>query len=120
MELRYIGKKTVADILKHTAPVKVAGVMPHNQDGNMLIQGDNAGVMKTLLNEYRLSGKIDLVYIDPPFATNSVFRHNELRTAHISSSLADSVAYSDTLLGAEYLEFLRERLVFLRELMSNE
>jgi adenine-specific DNA-methyltransferase len=120
MELTYTGKKTIADILKHTAPVKINGTFLHEQDGNMLIQGDNLAVMKTLLEEYHLGGKVDLVYIDPPFATNSVFRHNELRTAHVSSSLADTIAYSDTLLGADYLEFLRERLVFLRELMSNE
>jgi adenine-specific DNA-methyltransferase len=77
-------------------------------------------VMKMLLDEYQLGGKIDLVYIDPPFATNTVFRRNELRTAHVSHSNSDSIAYRDTLVGAEYLEFLRERLIFIRELMSNE
>jgi len=74
--------------------------------------------MQGLLRQHGLRGKVDLVYIDPPFATNNVFRHNDERTSHISSSHSDAVAYSDTLLGPEYLEFLRERLIFLRELMS--
>jgi adenine-specific DNA-methyltransferase len=86
----------------------------------MLIEGDNLDLMKALLDECQLRRKVDLVYIDPPFATNTVFRHNELRTSHVSSSLTDAVAYSDTLIGADYLEFLRERLLLLRELMSDQ
>jgi len=69
-----------------------------------------------LLNDY--SGKIDLVYIDPPFATNGHFKISEDRANTISSSNADEIAYSDTLVGADFLEFLRERLIFLRELLS--
>jgi adenine-specific DNA-methyltransferase len=121
MELLYKGKKSVYQILTETKPVKItADNTPYKDGRNKLIHGDNLGVMKTLLDDDHLGGKIDFVYIDPPFATNTVFRRNELRTAHVSHSLSDDVAYSDTLLGAEYLEFLRERLIFIRALMSNE
>jgi adenine-specific DNA-methyltransferase len=121
MELTYKGKKSVQEILNRTKPVKTQDGNTSYKDGaNMLIQGENLGVMKMLLDEYRLGGKIDLVYIDPPFATNTVFRRNELRTAHVSYSLSDAVAYRDTLVGADYLEFLRERLIFIRELMSDQ
>src|SRR5690242_9690502 len=35
--------------------------------GNRLIQGDNLAIMAALLPE--LSGRIDLIYLDPPFFT---------------------------------------------------
>src|SRR3989304_6959770 len=85
---------------------------------NKLIKGDNLQIMKALLHDYDMAGTVDLVYIDPPFSTNNVFRHNEIRTATISRGNNDTIAYSDTLVGREFLEFLRERLVFIRELMS--
>jgi adenine-specific DNA-methyltransferase len=119
MELTYKGKKSPSQILETTKPAHIgAGNISPDGKRRMLIRGDNLGIMQSLLREHGLRGKVDLVYIDPPFATNTVFRHNEERTAHISSSDSDAVAYSDTLLGAEYLEFIRERLIFLRELMS--
>lgn len=84
---------------------------------NLLIQGDNVSAMKGLLPKYR--GEVDLVYIDPPFATNGHFRIGEERVGTVSSSNHDALAYSDTLVGPEFLEFLRERLVLLRELLSD-
>ena len=41
------------------------------------------------------------------------------RTSTISASSEDEVAYTDTILGEEFLEFLRERLIFARELLSD-
>ena len=38
---------------------------------NLIIKGDNIKGLEYLLNDGGLKGKIDLVYIDPPFATNS-------------------------------------------------
>src|SRR3954451_2931816 len=120
MELIYKGKRSAQTILSDTKPANISAAdFPYKADSNMLIKGDNLDLMKLLLEEHKMMGKIDLVYIDPPFATNTVFRHNEIRTAHVSSSLTDDVAYSDTLVGPEYLEFIRERLVFIRELMSD-
>ena len=85
--------------------------------GNKLIQGDNLPVLRSLLDEYR--GKVALIYIDPPFATNGKFRVGNTRTGTVSSSNEDVVAYQDKLVGAEFLDFLRERLVLLRELLAD-
>lgn len=84
---------------------------------NKLIHGENLAALTALLPEYR--GKVALVYIDPPFATNSQFRIGNGRTATVSSSNGDALAYTDQLRGAEYLAFLRARLALLRELLAD-
>jgi adenine-specific DNA-methyltransferase len=120
MELVYKGKKSKADILQNTKPVKFKPITtPDNNAQNMLIQGDNINVMQALLQQHHLRNKINLVYIDPPFATNTVFRGSDARMSHVSISNTDEIAYTDTRKGAEYLEFMRERLIFLRELMAD-
>jgi len=85
-----------------------------------LFQGDNFEIMQSLIRKHKLVGSVDLVYIDPPFSTNTVFRINDYHISTISSSKTDRIAYSDTLKGAEFLEFLRQRLFLIRELMSNK
>ena len=50
-----------------------------------------------------------LIYIDPPYATQSVFQSRQ-----------QTDAYSDLLDGAHYLEFLRARLILLRELLAQD
>ena len=115
MLLTYENKKDEQVILERTlrAQLKLAS---GKGASNKLIQGDNLLILKTLLDDY--AGKIDLVYIDPPFATNGHFKISEERANTISSSNGDAIAYSDTLIGSDFLEFLRERLIFLRELLS--
>ena len=85
---------------------------------NILIQGDNLKGLDYLLREKNLKEEIDLVYIDPPFATGSNFTITEDRAATISNSRSGSIAYSDQLTGFEFIEFLRQRLLLLRELLS--
>lgn len=117
MILHYENKKAERDILNASgAELKT---ISGKGSRNKLIHGDNVAAMKTLLDKHDLGGKIDLVYIDPPFATNGHFKIGEDRANTISSSNGDVIAYSDTLLGTDFLEFLRERLIFLRELMSD-
>ena len=117
MFLSYEGKKPENDILQNTPKAKLQSVYGHGA-ASKLIQGDNLPILRSLLESWR--GKIALVYIDPPFATNATFRIGKDRTGTVSSGRHDRLAYSDTLLGADYLEFLRERLIFLRELLSDE
>lgn len=117
MFLMYEGKKPEADILGGGKKARLKSICGEYST-NKLIQGDNLSVLHTLLDEYR--GKVDLIYIDPPFATNGEFRIGEDRANTISSSATDVLAYSDTLLGAEYLEFIRERLILLRELLASK
>jgi len=76
--------------------------------------------MKYLLYEKGLAEKIDLVYIDPPFSTNNIFTISKNKANTISRSNEDAIAYRDSLLGENYIEFLRERLILLRELLSNK
>ncbi|MDB4983887.1 MAG: hypothetical protein JWM20_66 [Patescibacteria group bacterium] len=115
MLIVYDKKKSEKDILEKTQSAKL-GVFSNENPKNKLIFGDNLSVLKTLLKNYK--GKIDLIYIDPPFATNTHFKINKERTSTISSSNDDDIAYSDTIVGDDFLEFLRERLIFLRELLS--
>lgn len=88
--------------------------------GNFLMFGDNRDVLQALCKNASIVGKVRLVYIDPPFATNKDFRAGNGRTATVSSSLSDIHAYSDRLNGKAYLTFLRERLVLLRELLADD
>jgi adenine-specific DNA-methyltransferase len=86
----------------------------------MLILGNNLNVLKSLLSDSSVAGKTRLVYIDPPFSTGQDFRVGNSRGQTISSSKLDEVAYRDNLVGPEYLESLRKRLVFLRELLADD
>ena len=87
---------------------------------NLIIKGDNIKGLEYLLNERGLKGRIDLVYIDPPFATNGHFTITDERASTISSSRKGDVAYSDRLTGKQFIEFLRDRLLLLKELLSDE
>ncbi len=88
-------------------------------NNNVLIKGDNADALQWLLdNGY--DGKIDLVYIDPPFATGGVFSVDDTgRVATISKSSSSTVAYTDTLKGKDFIDFLRARLILIRKLLSD-
>jgi adenine-specific DNA-methyltransferase len=117
MELCYPEKKTREQILRDTPLCSFnQTIAPEN---NMLIKGDNLPVLQTLLQNHRLGGSVDLIYIDPPFATNTTFTIGEKRVSTISKSASDDVAYIDTLRGVELVEFIRERLIIARELLSD-
>jgi DNA modification methylase len=120
-ELVYHGKDREEDIIADTIAVPLQPVRTFGRNGedwhNMLIFGDNLQAMKTLL-EMKKKGKlcnadgsagVRLIYIDPPFATRQDFEGSE-----------DQKAYRDKVAGAEFLEFLRKRLVLLRELLSED
>ena len=92
---------------------------------NKLIWGDNFLVMSSLLEKY--AGKIDLIYIDPPFATGADFSF----TVHVGDgnegivkeqSIIEEKAYRDTWgFGIEsYLKMLYERLILMRDLLSDK
>jgi adenine-specific DNA-methyltransferase len=117
MILQYDGKKSESEILD-ISPCKLNDGWDSRK--NKLIWGDNLKVLKALLDGYQLKSKIDLIYIDPPFATNNNFTIGENRVSTVSSSCGDNLAYSDHLTGSVFIEFLRERLILLRELMSDK
>jgi adenine-specific DNA-methyltransferase len=123
-KLIYENKGPEEDILKYTPHVSLERVKtfgtPTGNWSNLLIFGDNLPVLKTLMNEPGIALKVRLIYIDPPFSTDQEFKGGSTRVATISSSEEDEIAYEDTMVGAEYLEFLRKRLIFLRELLAND
>ena len=87
-----------------------------DEPNSILIKGDNFTALSLLLKNY--SGKIDLIYIDPPFNTNQDFLFSNERANSISRKTEGIIAYSDKLSKDEYIEFIRERLFLLRELLS--
>ncbi len=119
MILNYADKKSELEILKGTKKAKLISKTEDNSV-NKLIKGDNLSSLKTLLEDSDLKQKINLVYIDPPFATNGIFKISEDRANTISSANGDKVAYRDTLIGTDFLEFLKKRLILIRELMSEK
>lgn len=114
IELSYYGKKNIDDILDSISDAKMIKI----KNNPVYINGDNFAVMSSLLaSGYKNS--IDLVYIDPPFNTNQTFNVNGRRASTISRN-GSIVAYSDNLEPFEYLEFIRERLILIKELLSEK
>lgn len=122
-ELVYADKEPKASILTNTLEAPLQEVRVFNEDNewedgwkNMLIFGDNLLALKTLYediksggpNEYGLRNKIKLIYIDPPFATKSDFMKDREK------------AYRDKVIGAKFIEFIRRRLFFLREILADD
>jgi adenine-specific DNA-methyltransferase len=92
---------------------------------NMLIWGDNKLALAALLEQYR--GKVDLIYIDPPFDVGADFTMqvqigDEGETVEKEQSILEAVAYRDTWgKGTDsYLHMMYERLTLMRELLSNK
>ena len=90
---------------------------------NLLFHGDNKEVLSTLLvNGFR--GKIDLIYIDPPFDSGADYiRKVELRGQKEKiegeePTLIEQVQYTDIWANDNYLQFMYERFILLRELLS--
>ncbi len=87
---------------------------------NKIFWGDNLQVMSHLLKEFR--GQVDLVYIDPPFDSKADYKKQiSLRGKKVSNDSAsfEEKQYTDIWNNDEFLQFMYERLVLLRELMSS-
>jgi DNA modification methylase len=91
----------------------------------LLFYGDNKDVLACLLaNGYR--GKVNLVYIDPPFDSGADYvRKVELREEKglgkidgEDYSLGEQIQYTDIWTNDSYLQFMYERLLLLKELLS--
>lgn len=87
---------------------------------SILIQADNIDGMRYLLDVKGLRGKIDLVYIDPPFATGSNFTITNGRASTISNSRSGDIAYTDTLKGPDFIDYLKKRLLLIKALLSDK
>ena len=119
MELHYSNKKPEHEILQSIPDAELEQTNG-GSGSNILIQANNLIALKQLITKHDLAGKIDLVYIDPPFATNNTFTITNGRANTISNSSSGTIAYKDHLKGADFIEFLRQRLVLLKMLLSEK
>jgi DNA modification methylase len=103
-------------------PAQCKECIGEEQDGwiNRLYWGDNLQVMSHLMKEFR--GKIDLIYIDPPFDSKADYKIKiELRGKKVESDFStfEDKQYEDIWSNDEYLQFMYERLVLVKELLSS-
>lgn len=127
-KLVYLQKKTEREIITGEMLVRLEkaftfgnpDLLSNNTWSNMLMYGDNVPILKSILNDQSIKAQVRLVYIDPPFSTQQEFKSGNSRVATISNSRKDSLAYSDKLTGSDFIEFLRERLILLREILADD
>lgn len=120
--IEYAGKRSESVILAQAAitggaaPLQVVRSFANGKNGdwkNLIVQGDNLQFLKACylnqdpLIKDKVKGKVKLIYIDPPFATKSEFGSEE-----------GERSYADKIDNAEFIEALRERLLYIRELMT--
>ena len=88
---------------------------------NKIFWGDNLQVMSHLLKEFR--GKVKLAYIDPPFDSKANYKRNiKLKGKSLTndSTSFEEKQYSDMWANDEYLQFMYERLILIRELLADD
>lgn len=120
-KLVYKGKARKEDIIANTPAAPLQKIRSFNSDNqfgdgwsNKLIFGDNLLALKAIYedqqgsNLYKTKNKIKLIYIDPPFATKQDFMKEREK------------AYRDKIIGAQFIEFLRKRLILLREILADD
>lgn len=121
-ELTYKGKipkQKILSLAEEPQSIPLQTVKHFGSDNcdwnNLLIFGDNFQILKTFyenkdeLIKNKVKGKVKLIYIDPPFATTDEFSNKD-----------GAKAYSDKIKGAEFIEFMRERLILAKELLSED
>lgn len=118
--LQWVGKKPLESVQFYPAQETEVYGDKDVIDFNKLFWGDNLQVLSHLLKEYR--GKVDLIYIDPPFDSKADYtRRVQLRGEKIQGiqqSLMEEKQYTDIWEGDEYLQFMYERLLLMKELLS--
>lgn len=126
-ELVYAGKMRKEDVLADNEEAKAVPLqiekifngkkypLAAKDWHNLLVFGDNLQILKTFyrnedpLIKDKIKGKVKLIYIDPPFATERDFQTGK-----------GAKAYQDKTKGADFVEFLRRRLVVARELLAED
>jgi len=122
--LEYAGKRSKAAILAEAhagigaAPLQIVRCLGETKNGewkNLIVQGDNLQFLKTCyrnvdpLIKNKVKGKVKVICIDPPFATKSDFGGKD-----------GERSYADKVDTAEFIEALRERLIYQRELLDDD
>ena len=119
-ELRWRGKHPYESTQYYPAQLRERYGKETNDWINKIFWGDNLQVMSHLLKDYR--GEIDLIYIDPPFDSKADYK-KKIKMKNVGTALSDTSTfeekqYGDIWTNDEYLQFMYERLILIRELLS--
>ncbi len=121
-ELHWTGKRPYTSTQYYPAQLKESYGEPKDGWMNKIFWGDNLQVMSHLLRQYR--GKIDLIYIDPPFDSKADYKkkiHLKGKKKIFSdTSSFEEKQYGDIWVNDEYLQFIYQRMILIRELLSEK
>lgn len=73
-----------------------------------LYKGDNLNVLRRLVDDESVCGKVNLIYIDPPYNTGGAFETRDFK-----------YAYNDSFPLADYMQFMRARLELMYKLLAD-
>ena len=120
-ELRWTGKRPFKSTMYYPAQLKESYGTDVDGWMNKIFWGDNLQVMSHLLKQFR--GKIDLIYIDPPFDSKADYKKKitvKGKTVTSDSLAFEEKQYGDIWTNDEFLQFMYGRLILIRELLSEE
>lgn len=120
-ELHWTGKRPYTSTQYYPAQLKESYGEPKDGWMNKIFWGDNLQVMSHMLKEYR--GKIDLIYIDPPFDSKADYKKKiKIKGTNVlgDASSFEEKQYSDMWVNDEYLQFMYERLTIMSQLLSEK
>lgn len=119
--LNWRGKRPFTSTQYFPAQIKEV----HGQDvegwRNKIYWGDNLQVMSHLLKAYR--GSVDLIYVDPPFDSKIEYKKKikvRGKATETAYTAFEEKQYTDVWTNDEYLQFIYERAILMRELMSED
>ncbi len=144
--LQWVGKKPLRDVIAYPAQLvetfapALTPALSRGERGNLwkdwpdkfpqgglLFHGDNKDVLAYLLaNGFR--GKVKLIYIDPPFDSGADYirkvslrgKGNQTSLKGEGYDLGEQIQYTDIWANDNYLQFMYERLLLLKELLSDD
>ena len=115
--LNWPGKNPLIEVEVKEAKVVSAYFEPTKKDINTIIFGDNLAALSYLLQQFK--GKINLIYIDPPFASKAnYYKKVFLKGNNNKSFCIKQTQYEDKWMPNNYLQFLYERLQLLYTLLA--
>ncbi|MHB1675151.1 MAG: site-specific DNA-methyltransferase [Acidobacteriaceae bacterium] len=107
VELSYPGKRSLNEIL--SAPPGTFQAVKSGSANKRLYFAENLSTLAALADDKSVYGNVRLVYIDPPYATQTVFQSRKL-----------THAYEDVFQTVQYIDFLRERLALLHRILAED
>ena len=133
--LHWVGKRSIDTVNSYPAqlveiynvenPEKEPTYDKFKDGPNLVFQGDNKEILSTLLVQ-GFRGKIDLIYIDPPFASGADYvrqvtlRGKSEKLKAEGHSVTEQTQYTDIWANDTYLQFMYERLFLMRELLTDK